>query len=173
MSGATMSTQATERAGLSWEEICRDPRFQDLPYKIETTARGQIVMSPTHQYHGALQFKIGHLLNARLAEGVIVTESAIATSDGKKVADVAWYSAARWGQVRDELDASIAPEIAVEVHSPGSMDEEMARKRGLYFEAGAEEVWMCDREGGIPFYDADGERETSHRVPSFPDRIKI
>jgi hypothetical protein len=31
-----MSTQAKERPGLSWEEICHDPRFQDLPYKIET-----------------------------------------------------------------------------------------------------------------------------------------
>lgn len=168
-----MSTQAKERPGLSWEEICRDPRFRDLPYKIETNARGQIVMSPTHQYHGALQFKIGRLLDAKLSEGVIVTESAIATSDGKKVADVAWYSAVRWKQVRDALDAPIAPEIAVEVHSPGNASEEMDHKRALYFEAGAEEVWMCGQDGGIAFYDANGKKEASPRVPSFPDQIKI
>jgi Uma2 family endonuclease len=168
-----MSTPAKERSGLSWEEICRDPRFQDLPYKIETNARGQIVMSPTHQYHGALQFKIGRLLDAKLSEGIVVTESAIATSDGKKVADVAWYSEERWAQVQDELDASIAPEIAVEVHSPGNTDEEMAHKRALYIEAGAEEVWICDQEGTVAFYDAGGQRKTSHRVPSFPDRIRI
>lgn len=168
-----MSTQAKERPGLSWEEICRDPRFRDLPYKIETNARGQVVMSPTHQYHGALQFKIGRLLDTKLSVGVIVTESAIATSDGKKVADVAWYSEKRWSQVRDELDASIAPEIAVEVHSPGNTEEEMAHKRTLYFEAGAEEVWMCSQDGDVTFYDADGKKEASSRVPSFPDQIQI
>jgi len=168
-----MSIQAKERLGLSWEEICRDPRFQDLPYKIETNARGQIVMSPTHQYHGALQFKIGRLLDAELSKGVIVTESAIATSDGKKVADVAWYSAKRWKKVRDTLDAPIAPEIAVEVHSPGNTEEEMAHKRALYFEAGAEEVWICDQDGSITFYDADGKKEESPCVPSFPDQIQV
>ena len=168
-----MSTRTKEQPGLSWKEICRDPRFRDLPYKIETNAQGQIVMRPTHQYHGALQFEIARLIDAKLTEGTIVTESAIATSDGKKVADAAWYSAERWAQVRDELDASIAPEIAVEVHSPGNTDEEMARKRVLYVDAGAEEVWFCDQAGIITFFDADGERETSHRVPSFPDRIEV
>lgn len=168
-----MGTKTKEQPGLSWEEICHDPRFRDLPYKIETNARGQIVMSPTHQYHGALQNKIGTKLEIAHTEGVVVTESAIATSDGKKIADVAWYSAERWAQVKGELDASIAPEIAVEVHSPGNTEEEMTHKRALYFEAGAEEVWICDQEGTITFYDTDGERETSSRVPSFPDRITV
>jgi Uma2 family endonuclease len=168
-----MSTQTKERPGLSWEEICHDPRFEDLPYKIETNARGQIVMSPTHQYHGALQFKIGRHLDATLSEGVVVTESAIATSDGKKVADVAWYSPERWEQVKDELDASISPEITVEVYSPGNTKEELAHKRALYFESGAEEVWICDEDGRITFYDADGEIECSRRVPSFPSQVEI
>jgi len=170
-----MSTHTKERAGLSWEEICHDPRFRDLPYKIETNARGQIVMSPTHQYHGALQNKIGTQLDLALSNGTVVTDSAIATSDGKKIADVAWYSSQRWERVNDELDASIAPEIAVEVYSPGNTEEEeeLAHKRGLYFEAGAEEVWICDENGRITFYDADGEIERSHRVPSFPSQVEI
>jgi len=167
-----MSTQTKERTGLSWEEICHDPRFRDLPYKIETNARGQIVMSPTYQYHGALQAEISAVLRNRLA-GRVVTESAIATTDGKKIADVAWYSSERWAQVKDELDASVAPEIAVEVHSPGNTDEELAHKRTLYFEADADEVWICDADGAITFYDEEGEIESSHRVPSFPAQIDV
>ena len=168
-----MSTKTKERPGFSWEEICHDPRFQDLPYKIETNARGQIVMSPTYQYHGALQYKIGRLLDDRLSAGTVVTESAVATSDGKKVADVAWFSEARWEQVKDALDAPIAPEIAVEVHSPGNTDEELAHKRRLYFEAGAEEVWTCAEDGHITVYGEEGQRDASRRVPSFPDEVDV
>jgi len=165
-------TKTAEQIGLSWEEICEDPRFQDLAYKIETNARGQIVMSPTTQYHGALQSEIAGRLREMLP-GQVVTESAIATADGKKVADVAWFSAERWEQVRDTLDAPIAPEIAVEVYSPGNTDEELSHKRGLYVEAGAEEVWICAEDGRLTFYDADGEIESSHRTPSFPSQIEI
>lgn len=167
-----MSTEAAEQVGLSWEEICKDPRFRDLSYKIETNARGQIVMSPTTQYHGALQSEIAGILR-ELTAGQVVTESAIATSDGQKVADVAWYSAKRWKQVRDALDAPIAPEIAVEVYSPSNTDEELVDKRALYFETGAEEVWICSGDGHIAFYDVDGERESSRLAPDFPPRIDV
>jgi len=167
-----MSTKIAEQVGLSWEEICEDPRFRDLSYKIETNARGQIVMSPTTQYHGALQSEIAGMLRDMLL-GQVVIESAIATSDGQKVADVAWYSAARWKQVKDALDAPIAPEIAVEVYSPSNTDEELAHKRVLYFEAGADEVWICGEDGKLAFYDAGGAIESSHRAPSFPSEIKI
>lgn len=167
-----MSTSTKAAPGLTWEEICHDSRFQDLPYKIETNARGQIVMSPTYQYHGALQAEIAGLLREALS-GRTVTESAVATTDGKKVVDVAWYSAERWDRVKDALDAPIAPEIAVEILSPGNTVEELAQKRLLYFEAGAEEVWICDEEGQITFYDENGEREVSRRVSSFPTEIDL
>ena len=167
-----MSTKAAEQVGLSWKEICEDPRFHDLSYKIETNARGQIVMSPTTQYHGALQSEIAGMLREMLP-GQVVTESAIATSDGQKVADVAWYSAERWKQVKDALDSPIAPEIAVEVYSPGNTDEELAHKRTLYFDAGADEVWVCDEGGTLAFYDGSGEIESSHRAPQFPSQIEV
>ncbi|MFB6099314.1 MAG: Uma2 family endonuclease [Salinibacter sp.] len=167
-----MSTQTKDRPGLSWEEICQDPRFRDLPYKIETNARGQIIMSPTYQYHGAAQAEIAGLIREALS-GRVVTESAIATSDGKKIADVAWFSEERWERVKDALDAPIAPEIAVEVYSPGNTEEELAHKRRLYFEAGADEVWICDQEGILTFYNETGEIEVSDRISSFPHEIDL
>ena len=168
-----MPTQTHDRPGLSWEAICHDPRFRDLPYKIETNARGQIIMSPTYQRHGALQYRVGTHLEKHLPDGVIVTESAVATSDGQKIADVAWFSEGRWERVKDALDAPIAPEICVEVRSPSNADEEMDHKRALYLEAGADEVWICDTDGRLRFYDAGGERETSARVPHFPSEITL
>ena len=47
---------------------------------------------------------------------------------------------------------TIAPEICVEVVSPGNTRQEMEDKRALYFEAGAEEVWLCDVKGTLHFF---------------------
>ena len=37
---------------MTWEYLCKDRRFQDLPYKVELNGRGQIIMSPTKNFHG-------------------------------------------------------------------------------------------------------------------------
>ena len=164
--------QTKGRPGLTWKEICHDPRFRDLPYKIETNARGQIIMSPTYQRHGALQTEIVVRLR-ELPTGRAVTESSISTSDGEKIADAVWFSDERWETVKDTLNAPIAPEICVEVRSPGNSDDEMEHKRALYFEAGAEEVWICDTNGHLRFYDAEGERDRSDRATDVPSKIEI
>jgi len=49
----------------------------------------------------------------------------------------------------------------------------MAKKRALYFEAGAEEVWICDEEGRISFYNEKGEIDASSRVSSFPRQLDV
>jgi Uma2 family endonuclease len=167
-----MPQTTTERPGFTFEQIAADPRFRDLPYQIETNARGQIIMSPTTQDHGFLQSRIAILLDRHL-DGAIVTESSLATSDGEKIADVAWCSWRRWEQLRGTLTAPVAPEICVEIRSPSTTDEEMAAKRALYVEAGAEEVWICDEDGTMHFFDAEGEMTASRRAPDFPARVQI
>lgn len=50
-----------------------------------------------------------------------------------------------------------APEIAVEVVSPGNSPTEIAYKRRKYFEAGAEQVWIARRETrSLEFHFRDG-----------------
>ncbi len=166
-----MSTQTKDRPGLSWKEVCEDPHLQDLPYKIETNERGQIVMSPNYLWHSRAQHQLAQHLDQHIDGGEVLTEAAVQTKKGTKVADVAWFSGERWEEVKDCYDAPVAPEICVEIRSSGNTEAEMAEKRGLYFEAGAEEVWICDEEGQIIFYDAEGTRESSRRVPSFPSQI--
>ena len=166
-----MNTQTRSESGLSWKEVCEDPTLQDLPYKIETNEYGQIVMSPNYLWHSRAQHQLAKRLDQCVEGGEVLTEAAIRTTKGTKVADVAWFSAARWDEVKEALDAPIAPEICVEIRSSSNTDEEMAAKRALYVEAGAEEVWICDSQRRLTFFDADGERPASTRVPDFPDQL--
>lgn len=159
---------------MNWQQVVADPNLQDLPYKIELNQWGQIVMTPTRALHGKYQFKIGFLLTELLQEaGEVVTECAIQTIKGTKVTDVAWFSKQRWVQVKDDYDVSIAPEICVEILSPGNSTGEMKNKRKLYFEAGAIEVWICDAKGKVKFYDQTGEINTSSLAPTFPKVVSI
>jgi len=168
-----MSTQTQSQSGLSWKEVCEDPALEDLPYKIETNEHGQIVMSPNYLWHSRGQHQLAKQLDQCVEGGEVLTEAAIRTTKGTKVADVAWFTDARWDEVKDALDAPIAPEICVEIRSAGNTDAEMAEKRALYLEAGAEEVWICDSGGDLTFFDAEGEQSTSARVPAFPDRLDL
>lgn len=117
-----MSTQTKERPGLSWKEVCEDPHLQDLPYKIETNGRGQIVMSPTYAWHGRFAYQIAQQLEELLPDGVSSVETAIQTAKGTKVADAIWCTAERWAEIKDAYDVPVAPEICVEVRSPTNTD---------------------------------------------------
>ncbi len=162
------------RVGLTWEEVCADPNLEDLPYKIETNEWGQIVMSPTRLRHGQFQFKIGEKLSKRLqGRGEVITEAAVKTSKGTKMADVAWFSPERWELVKDEFDASIAPEICVEILSPRNSKEEIEQKKRWYFDAGAQEVWICNEEGAMLFFNRETALEVSALVPGFPKKIDV
>lgn len=166
--------ETLEKTHLLWKDVCEDPNLHDLPFKIELTANGTLLMSPTRLKHGQRQHRIARLLEDHVrVEGIIIPECAIRTQDGTRVADVGWFSRKRWAVVEDDYDASVAPEICVEVLSPGNTVEEMARKRVLYFGAGAEEVWICDIAGRMHFFDASGFLQASHLAPTFPLHLDL
>jgi len=172
------------RRTLTWEELCRDPNLHDLPFKIETNDRGQIVMSPrlgyiTKRRERSEQVPLGcfyqsdlvTLMNEHLPQGRTAVEFAVRTPKGTKVADVAWLSPARAEEAEGTYDTPVAPEICVEVLSPTNTPEEIEDKTQLYFEAGAEEVWTCDADGRLRFFDPEGERETPRRAPDVPHEL--
>ncbi len=158
---------------LTWEELCADQRLQDLPYRIELNSLNQIVMSPLHYRHGLYQIKIGELLNSLLPEGQGSGETAIMTSDNVKVPDVAWASLAFRDKYIDAFALPAAPEICVEILSPTNRTAEIEQKQALYFEAGAQEVWICGLLGGMEFYTPAGQIEHSVLCPEFPAQIKL
>ena len=157
---------------MKWEEVCEDQQLQNLPFKIELNKWGQIVMSPVKVKHSFYQGRIQRLLESLLQTGEVMPECAIDTSDGVKVADVVWCSDERFDQIQDEVSASIAPEICIEVKSIGNTLEEMEFKKKLYFEAQAMEVWICNEQGEITFYNEQNELTQSLLVPYFPTQIK-
>ncbi len=157
---------------MKWEEVCEDQQLQNLPFKIELNKWGQIVMSPVKIKHSFYQGRIQRLLESLLQTGEVMPECAINTSDGVKVADVVWCSDERFDQIQDEVSASIAPEICIEVKSIGNTLEEMEFKKKLYFEAQAMEVWICNEQGEITFYNQQNELAQSLLVPNFPKQIK-
>src|SRR5437870_608212 len=103
---------------MNWAQLCEDKSLQDLPYKIELNRHGQIVMSPTRYKHGYYQTEIALALRQFLPDGYVVTECAVETPEGTKVADVTWSSGERFQINKEKFSCSVAPEICVEVWSP-------------------------------------------------------
>lgn len=153
-----------------WQEIARDPSLRNLPYKVETNSRGQIVLSPQTNLHSVQQKAVQDFLDEHAPEGISPPELAIATPEGVKVPDVAWMSDERWGQMQQTGDPStLAPEICVEVLSSSNTEEEIREKRALHLQAGAEEVWVVE-DGEVRFF-GEEERERSEIAPEFPDQL--
>lgn len=156
---------------MTWQEVCDDKTLQDLPFKIELNRWGNIEMSPHRRQHGLMQGRISARLAKLLSKGEIIVECAVDTSDGVRVPDVAWASTDRWNSMSDSASCSVAPELCVEVISASNTAEEMAHKRKLYFEAGAEEVWFCDEKGAVTFFSPKGGRNRSRLCPKFPAHL--
>jgi Uma2 family endonuclease len=155
---------------MNWQEVCEHPNLRNLPFKIELTETGQILMSPVKVSHSAYQ---GEMIRTLPKKGKVLAECAIATRLGTKVADVAWVSRQRFKRLQHETECSIAPEICIEVCSAGNTKAEIEQKRTLYFEQGAQEVWVCDQMGEIQFYNIDGILGKSRLFPKFPQRIEL
>ncbi|MFN0078489.1 MAG: Uma2 family endonuclease [Prosthecobacter sp.] len=131
-------------------------------------------MSPASAWHRDYQGEIGFTLKRLLPGGRILAEAAIQTTDGIKVADVAWISRERFTPHRRAVSLPIAPEICVEVTSPGNRRYEMLTKMQLYFAQGAQEVWLCDEDGRLEFFlhDVSEPVAQSRLCPDFPTRIE-
>lgn len=157
-----------------WEEICDDPDLARLPGRIETNAHGTILMSPPpagDHSHRTLQVQI--LLRDHLG-GIPLPECPISTLDGVRAVDVGWYSEERFATVEGQPAFETAPEICVEVLSPGNTGSEMRQKKKLYFEAGAEEVWFCGPGGELSFFlknDPEKASPESTTCPGFPNKL--
>jgi Uma2 family endonuclease len=162
-----------EVVDVTWQEIVENPSLAGLPFKIETNEFGQVVMSPTKYLHGIFQARLSRLLETHLPNGIVSNETAIETRKGVKVPDVAWSSYAFFELHREEFALSNATKICIEVILKSNTVREIATKRKLYFERGALEVWTCDLDGNVHFYDAQGELEHSLLASEFPKLVLL
>ena len=157
---------------MTWLEVCHDKNLRDLPYKVELNRWGNIELSPHRRQHSVMQGRLSAQLSKLMPGGEIAVECAVDTSDGVRLPDVAWVSTERWNSMSDSASCSIAPEICVAVISASNSEAEMEHKRKLCFEAGAEEVWLCEEGGTVRFFSAKtGALKRSRLCPKFPAGI--
>jgi Uma2 family endonuclease len=159
-----------------WKKVLANRFLAGLPYRIETDRYGQIVMSPPPApEHGEEQFEIGVMLKKLMPNGHVITECPVSTAEGVKAVDVIWISKGRRRTQRGQVCLTQAPEICVEVISPGNTRRELREKKALFFAAGAKEVWFCKRDGGMEFFlkAAPESSAESALCPDFPKRIQI
>ena len=64
---------------MNWQEVIEKPELQDLPFRIELTETGQIVMTPVTVLHAAFQGEFEHLLRKLKQGGLSLPECAVAT----------------------------------------------------------------------------------------------
>ena len=157
-----------------WSELLNDPAFNGRACDVETNETGQLIVTPVSDNHAFYSAAIVCKLNHFLPQGIVQVETPLVTSKGNKSPDVTWCSNAVHDQRKNTIESPIAPEICVEVLSPGNRKFEIDEKIQLYFEQGAEEVWICDLEGQITFYIPKiGLTGFSLKIPDFPNKINL
>ena len=61
----------------TWEEVCNNPLFAEMPYRVEINREGNIVLSPHGRSHSKYQAAIQRLLDRLLKGGQTLQESDI------------------------------------------------------------------------------------------------
>lgn len=152
---------------VKWNELIENPIFQNLPYKVELNKFGTIMMSPASNKHGYFQIEVGSQIKESRKSGRVFAECSILTSEGVRVADVAWASDEFVEEFGDITPFPKAPEICVEIKSTANSKGEMDEKIRLYLEKGAQEVWIVDLKGKTEFYSHIGKIKKSKLVEKF------
>ncbi len=158
-----------------WAQLLADRELAKFEGRIETDRHGHIIMTPPPApRHGSYQSEIAHLLRTRLPTGRVLTECPVSTADGVRAADVAWASPGRMRELGEQVCFPHAPEICVEVNSPGDTEAEIQEKTALYFHAGAKEVWLCALSGKMTFCGPKKAPMRASRIcPGFPTQLQL
>ncbi|HJT62899.1 MAG TPA: Uma2 family endonuclease [Burkholderiales bacterium] len=159
---------SSEELAARYRALCDDPRYANVPGKIELDAWGRMVMSPASNYHSALQA----LLVGKLAVlgGRVFVEASVVTSAGVLVADVAWASDDFMHARGFETPYTRSPELCMEVVSPSNSRKELREKVAAYLEAGAVEVWIVfPQSKRIEFHGKEGLVPRSHYAIDLAD----
>ena len=161
--------------GWTREEISQRGVFSEdfNGWKVETNAQRQILLMTTPRLdHQEFEGEITRLLYLLLSNGRPLSECGVITSNGTKEPDVVWASNTMRRAHRQEASFTKAPELCVEVISPSNTRREINEKRRLYFEAGAQEVWICGKVGAMTFY-TNNETTVARSLfcPEFPVRV--
>jgi Uma2 family endonuclease len=149
-----------EELAARYRALCEDPRFENLPGKIELDSWGRILMSPASNYHGVLQGRLCRRLAVLGGEAFV--EASVVTSAGLLVADAAWASAEFMRANAAQTPFTRAPELCIEIASSSNSLKELREKVDAYIGAGAVEAWIAyPQTKRFEFFGRDGKSQLS------------
>ena len=158
---------------MEWHEVVEHPSLRDLPFKIETNAEGYIMMVAAKNIHREYQMRIAAWFEDHGEKKKATIECNIQTSDGVRAADVAWRSAGFLQRNKYDDPYQESPEVVIEIISPSNTKKAMKGRMLLFFEKGAKEIWFCDKDGNMRFFNPQGELERSAMFGEFPEHIDL
>jgi Uma2 family endonuclease len=149
---------STEELIQWWAELAQDEQSPDY---YELTEYGELVLSPRAETnHQRLCAEIAFQLRSQLKGEAVVETAVLTTTAGLRVPDVTWMPQARWDQLPHNAVPQ-APELVVEVLSPGNRTHKMNHKIQGYLQSGVQEVIVVGLTGTIEYIRQDGVHSTS------------
>lgn len=128
---------------------------EDQRAEIDEFGEFLLAPLPTNRHRRLAGWVAGQLQRALGGE---IGSFAIGTRIGVRVPDMCWTADAS----RFEADpATSAPEICIEIASPGNTTKWLLEKAAAYLAAGAVEVIVVELDGRTRYFDAAGERSAS------------
>ncbi len=147
---------SAEALGSLFRDLCADPRFGNLPGKLELDPWGRILMSPANNRHSVVQTRLATRLAALGGEPIV--EASVVTAAGLFVADVAWASDAFMRAHGAQTPFERAPELCIDVASPSNSRKELREKVDAYLATGASEAWIAyPQSKRFEFFGAGGQ----------------
>ena len=143
------------------EELLR----HDVPHKSTELVRGVLVVrEPPSGWHGHLSHRLGWMLgqhvyprNSGMLFGQDTGFLIERDPDTVRAPDLAFVTAARASEIGKHGYVPFAPDLAVEILSPGDRPSEVLEKVADWLEAGTRLVWVIDPDrGNARVHRADG-----------------
>ena len=143
-----------------WAELAQDNQVPDW---YELTEHGELVMSPKpSNRHQRLCTEIAFQLRSQLGSEAVVEVAVLTTAAGVRVPDVVWMPQEKWSVSHTNQDLLKAPDLVVEVLSPGNRKTEINHKIQAYLASGINEVLVVGLTGTMEFHRQDGVHSTSY-----------
>lgn len=146
-----------------------------IPGKSVELVRGEIIVrEPPATWHGGISNHVAYLLTRFVREhglGAVFGQDTgfqiFADPDTVRAPDVAFVRAERLSDIERQGYSRLAPDLVVEVLSPGDRPGEILAKMGDWLEAGVRLVWVLDPkarqarvhrpDGSLALLEADDE----------------
>lgn len=155
----TNTILSAESLSQLWGELAQDDQVPDW---YELTEHGELIMSPKpSNRHQRLCTEIAFQLRSQLGGEAVVEAAVLTTSAGVRVPDVVWMPQEKWSISHTTQDLLQAPDLVVEVLSPGNRQTEINHKIQAYLASGIQEVLVVGLTGKMEFHRQDGVHSTS------------